>query len=682
MFKKIMVANRGEIACRIVRTAKRLGITTVAVYSEADKGALHAMMADEAFCLGPAPASQSYLNIGAIIEVARTSGAEAIHPGYGFLSENPEFAERCAGAGLVFIGPPAGVIESMGIKSRAKELMMRAGIPVIPGGYVSDMKEKERSKLADSIGYPLLVKADLGGGGKGIRLVTDAAQLEEAVAAAGREAASAFGDASLLVEKHLTNARHIEVQVFRDSHGNCLHLHERDCSMQRRHQKIVEEAPAPGLEASVRASLHQAATTAADAIGYLGAGTVEFLVDEADQFYFLEMNTRLQVEHPVTEMITGLDLVDWQLRVAAGEPLPLSQDDVVCRGHAVEVRVYAEDPDRDFLPSSGKISYLVEPDCSARLRVDSGIVVGSMITANYDPIMTKLISYGSSRQEAIRTLVSGMRGYKLAGVTTNLNFLQRLVASTTFQAAQHTTQTIDSQLERFLPPDDAEVEGAALAGLYLFLANQEGAKSADTHTTDSFSPWSGGSGFRLNQDSIFHCRLLGTGERTHETKVSLSQQQARVQVADAVYSFTDFSLSGEQLFCRQEGKNTTISCHRYDLKLTLFTAEQTMNFTLLSETDQMTSLLGETDALRAPIPGNIAEIFVEPGSEVQKGDPILVLEAMKMEYVIKAPADGKVLAVLFARGDTVQERQRLARFETLAESEEESHEASRAGQDR
>ncbi|WP_136799366.1 acetyl/propionyl/methylcrotonyl-CoA carboxylase subunit alpha [Desulfosediminicola ganghwensis] len=675
MFNKILVANRGEIACRIIRTASKLGIATVAVYSEADRNSLHTRLADEAFCLGPPPAVQSYLNIGAIIEVAIKSGAEAIHPGYGFLSENPEFARRCVDAGLIFVGPPADVIEAMGIKSRAKELMEQAGIPVIPGGYISAMSKSERSQLAESIGYPLLIKADLGGGGKGIRLVTGTQDLEEAVAAAGREAASAFGDASLLLEKNVTNARHIEVQVFRDSHGNCLHLFERDCSMQRRHQKIVEEAPAPGLEVKVRDGLHQAAVKAADSIGYLGAGTVEFLVSNDDHFFFLEINTRLQVEHPVTEMITGLDLVEWQLLVAAGESLPLLQQEVQCNGHAVEVRIYAEDPERNFMPSSGRIRYLDEPSPTGSLRIDSGITIDNLITPNYDPILVKLISHGPNRDEALKTLVAGMRSYRLAGLTTNLNFLQRLLASETFKAAQHTTRTIDNDLEQSLAIDSVNLETAALAGLYRFLDNRESLRSAVSSTPDPFSPWSGGSCFRLNHENIFHCRF-GRGEEILEIEVTEDPLGIQVKIEDTIFCFSDLMLSGQMLQCRQDGRNRTLQCHRDGHHLTLFVDGRTEIFATLTENDWISALSGAADSLRAPIPGNITEIFVADETEVKKGEPILVMEAMKMEYVIRAPADGRVVAVLFAKGDSVQERQRLAQFEAYAETEEESDESS------
>lgn len=675
MFTKILIANRGEIACRIIRTAKRLGIATVAVYSEADQHALHAVLADEAYCLGPAPAILSYLNIEAIIAAAEKSGAEAVHPGYGFLSENPAFAERCAQAGLVYIGPPPEVIEAMGIKSRAKEIMRQAGIPVIPGGYITDLSESERKEFAATIGFPLLIKADLGGGGKGIRLVTASAELGEAVAAAGREAASAFGDASLLLEKHISNARHIEVQVFRDGHGNTLHLFERDCSMQRRHQKIVEEAPAPQLDRELRQGLHQAAVTAAASIGYLGAGTVEFLVSADRQFYFLEMNTRLQVEHPVTELVTGLDLVEWQLLVAAGEAIPFSQDQLQCRGHAVEVRIYAEDPERGFLPSSGSITYLDEPKEVPGLRVDSGIIQGSLVTPSYDPILAKLISHGSSRTEALQTLIAGMQSYKLAGVTTNLNFLQRLVASAVFQAAQYTIQTLDTHLEQFMAPDGHEPEAAALAGLFCFLDNRQRTRPAAEPASDPFSPWRGGSGFRLNQENVFHCSLF-RGEEVFELRVSPQRDLARVRVAGTLYCFESIGFSAGILTCRLNSRNLAVQCCRHHQQLTLFRSGGTEIFTMLTETDQMSALSGGADSLRAPIPGNITEIFVQDGALVTKGEPILVLEAMKMEYVIKAPADGRVIAVLFGKGDSVQERQRLAQFEALAEGEEVSNEAS------
>jgi 3-methylcrotonyl-CoA carboxylase alpha subunit len=666
MFTSILIANRGEIACRIIRTARAMGIRTVAVYSEADCRALHVDMADEAYCIGPAPAMKSYLMQENILRAAKESGAEAIHPGYGFLSENPEFAAACVGAGLVFIGPPAEVITDMGIKSRAKEIMVQAGIPVIPGCYVDPQNATQLLQEVDKIGYPLLIKADRGGGGKGIRLVHSEGELHDAIGAAGREAASAFGHGSLLLEKHITGARHIEVQIFRDSQGNSLHLYERDCSLQRRHQKILEEAPAAAISQKTRNELYDTAIQAANTIGYLGAGTVEFLVDEHGGYYFLEINTRLQVEHPVTEMITGQDLVQWQLLVAAGEPLPRRQHELSCMGHAIEVRIYAEDPARNFMPSSGVIEYLQLPVESENLRVDSGVREGDTVTPFYDPILAKLIVGGGDRQEAIQKLLEGLQKYKLAGLVTNIGFLGNLVSDDTFRAALHTSQYVDNNLEELAAVQQLSSKTLCCAALYYMLAQQQVLWAESGRTEDPFSPWCNNSGFRLNEPTqyevLFHCSGI-----MYSVYVCSEKNGYRMARESEIIRAEDVAWQQGQICCRIDGRMEILEIVHYANNFTVFHGGRTILLTLPDISHESSGGHGADSSLRAPIPGNVTEVFVAEGDVVKKGDSLLVLEAMKMEYVIRAPADGRVTGILYQKGDSVQERDRLVDFEEQLE---------------
>ncbi|MGA7984783.1 MAG: acetyl-CoA carboxylase biotin carboxylase subunit, partial [Burkholderiales bacterium] len=452
MFRKILIANRGEIACRVMRSAERLGIRTVAVYSDADRDALHVRLAHEACRIGPAPARESYLNAEAVIAAARETGAEAIHPGYGFLSENEAFARACAAAGIVFIGPTAEAIAAMGDKSAAKTLMEKARVPLVPGYHGENQDAAFLLGHAEAIGFPVLIKASAGGGGKGMRIVRRGAEFDAALASCRREAKSAFGDDRVLIERYLERPRHIEIQVFGDAHGNCVHLFERDCSVQRRHQKVLEEAPAPGMTVERRHEMGEAAVAAARAIKYRGAGTVEFIAEQDGRFYFMEMNTRLQVEHPVTEMITGLDLVEWQLRVAAGERLPRAQDELEIRGHAIEARLYAEDPARDFLPATGRLAHLAFPAASDSVRIDTGVESGATITPHYDPMIAKLIVWGEDRGAALARLRGALAACEVAGVATNVEFLGRLAASGAFARAELDTGLIERCHDELLPP--------------------------------------------------------------------------------------------------------------------------------------------------------------------------------------------------------------------------------------
>ena len=494
MFEKILIANRGEIACRIARTAKRLGIRTVAVYSEADTRALHVTSCDEAWLIGPAPPRESYLRGDRILDVAKKSGAQAIHPGYGFLSENAEFARACHQAGVVFIGPPPAAIEAMGSKSAAKAMMEKAGVPLVSGYHGDAQDAATLAKEAGCVGYPVLIKACAGGGGKGMRVVNQAGEFAEALASAKREAASSFGDDRVLIEKYLTRPRHIEMQVFADTHGDCLHLFERDCSVQRRHQKILEEAPAPGMTAERRRQMGEAAVAAAKAVGYVGAGTVEFIAEPGGRFYFMEMNTRLQVEHPVTEMITGLDLVEWQLRVAAGEALPLAQEQLSISGHAIEARIYAEDPARGFLPTAGCVEHLRQPQPNAHVRIDSGVQAGDEVGVHYDPMIAKLIAWDRDRPSALRWLRSALGEYQVAGVTTNLSFLSAVTAHPAFADADHDPGSLDTGLiERHraaLFPESAPVPDAilAIAVLSESLRMDREAASVAASSTDPYPP--------------------------------------------------------------------------------------------------------------------------------------------------------------------------------------------------
>ncbi len=521
MFSKILIANRGEIACRIIRTARRLGIASAAVYSDADCAALHAVLADEAFRIGPAPARDSYLDGAKIIEAAQKSGAQAIHPGYGFLSENPEFAENCATAGVVFIGPPPAAIRAMGDKAQAKTLMEKAGVPVVPGYHGSEQDPALLSRKALALGYPVLIKPLAGGGGKGMKIVAREAEFAAALASAKREASSAFGDSRVLIEKYFSNARHVEVQIFADSQQNYVHLFDRDCSIQRRHQKIIEEAPAPGLSDDLRKAMREAALSAARATGYVGAGTVEFLLSRDDgAFYFLEMNTRLQVEHPVTEMITGIDLVEWQLLVAAGGALPLRQAEIRPLGHAIEARLYAEDPARDFLPQAGRIALLDFPGEGQHVRIDAGARGGDSISIDYDPMIAKMIVWDEDRSHTLLRLRVALAGTRVAGVATNLGLLRAITAHKAFTEASPDTGFIARHADDLLPMvQPAGNDVLAMAVIGLLCERTASAREEARRSSDPWSPWTSHNGWRLNEEARETVRLReivpeGGGNRT------------------------------------------------------------------------------------------------------------------------------------------------------------------------
>ena len=648
MFTKILIANRGEIACRVIKTARRLGIATVAVYSEADATARHVTLADEAVEIGPAPARDSYLRGDRIIAAAQRTGAAAIHPGYGFLSENAGFAADCTAAGLVFVGPGAAAIRAMGSKSAAKSLIEKAGVAVVPGYHGDDQSDDLLRAEADRIGYPVMLKPAAGGGGKGMRVVRDASQFDDALAAARREASASFGEAHMLIEKFVTQPRHIEVQVFADAHGNVLHLFERDCSVQRRHQKIIEEAPAPGLTEEQRLTMGQAAVDAAKAVGYLGAGTVEFLVDSGGRFYFMEMNTRLQVEHPVTELITGQDLVEWQLLVAAGEPLPLSQGDLAINGHAIEARLYAEDPDRDFLPASGHLLHLRYPAAGQHVRIDTGVREGDPVSIHYDPMIAKLIVWDADRASALRRLQTALRETRVVGVTTNLGFLTTVAAHDVFAAAGVDTGFIDRQRSDLVGTGGSPWDGAlVVAALDVMLRREAEARSDAAISGDPNSPWHGASGWRLNQ--------IGTQQRIERVTVEYGGGEYQVRTPAGLTRAAGHYDTGGDLTATLDGRRLRVTVVRQGDVITILHQGAQYRIEHMDPARRADSESGAAGGLTAPMPGRVTLVSVSEGDSVQRGDTLLILEAMKMEHSIIAPADGVVERLHYGQGDLVDE---------------------------
>ncbi|WP_242220123.1 acetyl/propionyl/methylcrotonyl-CoA carboxylase subunit alpha [Shinella zoogloeoides] len=648
MFRKILIANRGEIACRVIRTARRMGVATVAVYSDADRNALHVEMADEAIRIGPAEAAGSYLNIAAIIEAARASGAEAVHPGYGFLSENPDFVEAVEAAGLVFIGPSASAIRAMGLKDAAKALMEKAGVPVVPGYHGERQDAAFLAGEATAIGYPVLIKARAGGGGKGMRRVDDPADFSAALESARREGESAFGDGRVLVEKYMAKPRHIEVQVFGDGHGNVVHLFERDCSLQRRHQKVIEEAPASGMTAQMREAMGAAAVRAAAAIGYSGAGTVEFIADVSeglrqDRFYFMEMNTRLQVEHPVTEAITGLDLVEWQLRVAAGEPLPKRQEELSIDGWAFEARLYAENPARDFLPATGRLSVFDLPDSA---RIDSGVRAGDIVTPYYDPMIAKVITHGATRAEALARLEAALEKSRVGGVTTNAGFLVRLCRLPAFAAGDVDTGLIGRAGEGLLVEPDASEEAFALAALSALGLLETPAGS---------DPWTHIRGFRLWGEAA-RTVFLDHGGAEHALRVvMLGGRRFRLDHNDLSTEVGLLSVDDDSIRLDCDGHVFSATVHRDATGIAVFFGGHAHAFAIAEEAGHHGEAAAGGDRLSAPMPGLVRIVSAVPGARVARGEALVTMEAMKMELVLAAPRDGVVAAVPVAVGDQVAE---------------------------
>ena len=664
MFNKILIANRGEITCRIIKTARRMGVSTVAVYSEADAGARHVRLADEAVCVGSAAARESYLVIERIIAAAMQTGAEAIHPGYGFLSENDEFAEACERAGIVFIGPMAAAIRAMGSKSAAKALMEKAGVPLTPGYHGENQDPEFLAKRAHEIGYPVLIKASAGGGGKGMRRVDDSEDFVAALASCKREAMNAFGDDQVLVEKYVLRPRHIEIQVFGDMHRQYVYLFERDCSVQRRHQKVLEEAPAPHISAEQRAAMGRAAIDAARAVSYVGAGTVEFIANQDGSFYFMEMNTRLQVEHPVTEMITGVDLVEWQLRVACGEPLPLTQGQLRIDGHAIEARIYAEDPANGFLPSTGRLLHLTPPTESEHVRVDTGVEQGDEITPHYDPMIAKLIVWDRDRDQALARMRKALAQYRVVGVQNNVEFLARLVTSPAFAGADLDTALIEREAPILFPAVTDVPEEAWLLAVLAELLHEHRDEQFYAGA-DSASPWRSLDGWRLN----------GRGRRTMRLR-----RRDDYQVIDIVPACDGWELTIAARTVMTRGMletNGTLHVQIGERRLSasvIISGEhrhvffEGQSFPIVrADTVEHGGQGEEADGeLRSPMPGRITALLVEAGAAVDKGMPLLVMEAMKMEHTITAPKNGMVKAFRYAVGDQVVDGATLVDFEADA----------------
>jgi len=672
MFNKILIANRGEIACRVAATCRRLGIRTVAVYSDADADARHVAFCDEAVHIGGPAARDSYLRADHIIEMAKETGAQAIHPGYGFLSENEDFARACAEAGLVFIGPPAEAIHAMGSKSAAKQLMEKAAVPLVPGYHGEDQEAALLRREADGIGYPVLLKASAGGGGKGMRVVDAGEGFEAALASVKREALASFGDDKVLVEKYLTRPRHIEIQVFADTLGNCVYLFERDCSVQRRHQKVLEEAPAPGMTEERRRAMGEAAVAAARAVGYEGAGTVEFIANQDGSFYFMEMNTRLQVEHPVTEMITGQDLVEWQLRVACGEALPLTQEQLRIDGHALEARIYAENPEKGFLPSTGTLRFMRTPPAvqfmrggdahgPAGVRIDAGVREGDTISPFYDPMIAKLIVWGRDRDEALHRMSQALAHYHVVGLSTNVAFLQRLIKSDAFRTADLDTGLIErNQATLFPPQKSAGIESIALAVAALL---ERESKERRIDEADRHSPWTHAGNWRLNGRDT---RTLYFEAAGHKLEVVLKgdvrdTRKSTLIYADQAAPFA-YTFKADDIRVDLGTRRTHGQVHREGDTFHVF---HDGRHTVLGWLDPLLhagEAEGEGGKLTAPMPGKVIAVMVQPGSKVTRGTPLLVMEAMKMEHTIAAPTDGVVSEVLYGVGEQVAEGAQLLAF--------------------
>lgn len=655
MITKLLIANRGEIACRIIKTAQRLGVRTVAVYSTADANALHVQMADEAYCIGNPPSRESYLCSDKIIATALACGAQAIHPAYGFLSENADFSAAVAAAGLIFIGPSANAIRAMGGKSQAKALMQQAGVPLIMGYHGEAQDQETLIKEALKIGLPVLLKASAGGGGKGMRSVFDASELPEAIQAAQREGQNSFGDSRLLVEKLLVKPRHVEVQILADQHGNCVYLFDRDCSLQRRHQKVVEEAPAPNLSAQLRAAMGQAAVKAAQAIGYSNAGTIEFLVAN-NEFYFMEMNTRLQVEHPVTEMISGLDLVEWQLRVACGEVLSFEQSSLVARGHALEVRLYAEDPAHDFLPAIGRLTHFDYPTTHSWQRIDTGFRAGDEISPYYDPMLAKVIVWGETRHQAIARLLQTLNAMRVSGLRHNLSYLQRIIAHPDFAQPQAlATDFLVLRHQEFLDYQSPHQQAALLAcAAYYFMQQQQ---AHHVVSNDSYSPWQQLVGWRCsgNNDTLLS---LNVNEQTHHVTLQAHGERFMWQYNQ---QHGEFSFSKQNaLFIYQDDRqrlsfNVTFDSHGIQLSHDGFVWQSS----LVEPYKQSQQNSQSHKGYRAPMTGRITAVLVEAGQTVQKGDTLVVMEAMKMEHRIVAQSDFTIEEIWVGASDLVQDGQVL-----------------------
>uniref|UniRef100_A0A672IID2 Methylcrotonoyl-CoA carboxylase subunit alpha, mitochondrial n=1 Tax=Salarias fasciatus TaxID=181472 RepID=A0A672IID2_SALFA len=664
--EKVLIANRGEIACRVMRTAKKMGVRSVAVYSDADRHSMHVAMADEAYHIGPAPSQQSYLSMEKVLEVAKRSGSHAVHPGYGFLSENTEFAEACKQEGIIFVGPPSSAIRDMGIKSTSKHIMSAAGVPIIGGYHGEDQSNEKLQAEAARIGYPVMIKAVRGGGGKGMRIARSDADFLEQLESARREARKSFNDDVMLVEKFVEDPRHVEVQVFGDMHGNAVYLFERDCSVQRRHQKIIEEAPGPGISPEVRRKLGEAAVRAAKAVNYVGAGTVEFIMDAQHNFYFMEMNTRLQVEHPVSEMITGTDLVEWQLRVAAGERLPLLQDDIILRGHSFEARIYAEDPNNDFLPGAGPLLHLSTPASDSHTRIETGVREGDEVSAHYDPMIAKLVVWGEDRSAALKKLRYCLRQYNIVGLNTNIDFLLSLSGHPEFEAGNVTTSFIPQHYADLFPAPRAP-SGAVVcqAALGLVLQERKQTQSFTQSASDPASPFGSSLGYRNNIQ--FNRNLTLIRELQPRLLVLKKASCELFQIGDEVYHVTgEVETEGGAAFlhCSINGVKSRPKLVILDNTVHLFSTEGSSQVSA-----PVPKYLGAVSGARAqggavaPMTGTIEKVLVKPGDKVTVGDPLMVMIAMKMEHTIRAPKSGVIKKVFFSEGSQANRHAALVELE-------------------
>ena len=673
LFKKILITNRGEIACRIIRTCQSLGVSTVAIYSEADRDALHVRLADDAFHIGKATSEDSYLNHQRILETAIRCQADSIHPGYGFLAENDVFAEACLSKGIKFIGPRPESIREMGSKSRAKQLMQEAGVPVVPGYHGDKQDYKTLRNEAEKLGFPLLIKPVAGGGGRGMRVVRQLNELEEALTLSRSEAKNAFGDDNVLLERFIEGPRHIEFQIFGDQYGNFVHLHERECSIQRRHQKILEESPSPFLDETLRKQMAEASLKAANAVQYLGAGTVEFIVGEDRSFYFIEMNTRLQVEHPVTEMRTGLDLVEWQIRVASGEKLPLDQDQIRPKGHSIEVRVCAENPERGFLPSSGLLElydYADAPSASGSslIRIDSGFEQKDRVGIHYDSMLAKLIVHGEDRDKALITMQHALKTAAIIGPETNLGFLQKLVSHPQFLDGKADTLFIDACLPELLQNEETTPEWIYWACAIDFLqSEQESARQKAANSSNPHSPWHFYDNWRMGREEPF--LITFRDEQNHLREVRLIERDSGFEVFSGKECIPlNFQQQGRDVVIRFENSNGTTVKHSLRIfrhQNDILAVHETGRIQLTLESGREHELETEhTDSqLKAPMPGNIIRVCVKNGEKVNRGQTLMVLEAMKMEHPILAPENGRVERLLFQEGDVVKTDEQLIEFE-------------------
>jgi len=676
MFKKILIANRGEIACRVAATAKRMGIQTVAVYSDADAQAKHVQVCDEAVHIGGSAPKDSYLRWERILQAAQDTGAQAVHPGYGFLSENEDFAKACAAAGLVFIGPPASAILAMGLKAESKQLMEKAGVPLVPGYHAADQDPALLQREADRIGYPALIKASAGGGGKGMRVVNSSAEFADALASCKREAINSFGDDAVLIEKYVQRPRHIEIQVFGDTQGNCVYLFERDCSVQRRHQKVLEEAPAPGMTEALRQQMGEAAVAAAKAVNYVGAGTVEFIVEQASydqpesmKFYFMEMNTRLQVEHPVTEAITGLDLVEWQLRVASGEPLPLQQSDLRIHGHAIEARICAENPDNNFLPATGALQVYRKPMCSSfeisDVRVDDGVREGDSISPFYDSMVAKLIVHGDTREQALARLDEALSQTRIVGLTTNVQFLRHIIRTDSFATAKLDTALIQREEKALFAQEPLGLALTAAAVVAKTLHHEQALAGAD--------PFSRRDGWRAYGAATRHFGFVFHGAPYDAELTYAHDGRLQLCVADAdgdVSGELAYAPDGDALrihFANQQTRvQVFMNIEGHEEVAHVFAPQGATRITVVDALAHAGDVQEAGGRLTAPMPGKVVSFAVAAGDKVKAGQPLAVMEAMKMEHTIAAPADGEVLELLYAPGDQVAEGEELLKLKVTS----------------